>query len=72
MAIQEGVIDWFSFWLTGREDPSPKKRDQYARWHEFRTLARLRGFEGERRAKLLIHRGVTPQGLHYTGVAEAA
>jgi hypothetical protein len=25
-AIQEGVIDWFSFWLTGREDPSPQSR----------------------------------------------
>jgi dipeptidyl aminopeptidase/acylaminoacyl peptidase len=38
MAIQEGVIDWFSFWLTGREDPSPIKRDQYARWRAFRAL----------------------------------
>ena len=36
MAIQEGVIDWFSFWLTGREDPSPDKRDQYERWRRLR------------------------------------
>jgi len=36
MAIQEGVIDWFSFWLTDREDPNPLKRAQYARWHAFR------------------------------------
>lgn len=36
MAVQEGVIDWFSFWLTGREDTSPQKREQYARWRAFR------------------------------------
>jgi dipeptidyl aminopeptidase/acylaminoacyl peptidase len=35
MAIQEGVIDWFSYWLTGREDLSPEKREQYRRWHAF-------------------------------------
>jgi len=33
MAVQEGVVDWFSFWLTGREDSSPGKREQYRRWH---------------------------------------
>jgi len=37
IAIQDGVIDWFSFWLTGREDPSPEKRERYARWRGFRT-----------------------------------
>jgi hypothetical protein len=37
MSIQAGVIDWLSFWLTGREDPSPQKRHQYERWHEFRA-----------------------------------
>jgi hypothetical protein len=36
------------------------------------VLTRLRGFEGWRMANLLIHRGVSPEGLHYTGVAEAA
>jgi dipeptidyl aminopeptidase/acylaminoacyl peptidase len=40
MAIQEGAIDWFSFWLTGREDPAPEKQSQYARWHALRHLAR--------------------------------
>ncbi len=38
MAIQEGVIDWFSFWLIGRQDPDPHKRQQYARWSAFRDL----------------------------------
>jgi dipeptidyl aminopeptidase/acylaminoacyl peptidase len=35
MAIQEGVIDWFSYWLLSSEDPSPDKREQYRRWHAF-------------------------------------
>jgi hypothetical protein len=35
MAIQEGVIDWFGFWLLGSEDTSPEKREQYRRWHAF-------------------------------------
>jgi hypothetical protein len=39
LAIQEGVLDWFSFWLSGREDPNPRKSDQYSRWRTFRTSA---------------------------------
>jgi hypothetical protein len=39
LAIQEGVLDWFSFWLSGREDPNPRKVDQYSRWRTFRTSA---------------------------------
>jgi hypothetical protein len=39
IAIQEGVLDWFSFWLSGREDPNPKKIDQYSRWRAFRALS---------------------------------
>ena len=37
IAIQETALDWFDFWLTGREDPSPRKREQYARWHRLIT-----------------------------------
>jgi hypothetical protein len=36
MAVQEGAIDWLSFWLTGREDLDPQKRSQYTRWRAFR------------------------------------
>jgi dipeptidyl aminopeptidase/acylaminoacyl peptidase len=25
-------LDWFNFWLQGREDPAPDKRSQYQRW----------------------------------------
>jgi dipeptidyl aminopeptidase/acylaminoacyl peptidase len=39
LAIQEGVLDWFSFWLSGREDPNPQKIDQYSRWRTFRASA---------------------------------
>jgi hypothetical protein len=35
-SIQEHAIDWLSFWLNGREDPSPLKLEQYRRWHAFR------------------------------------
>jgi dipeptidyl aminopeptidase/acylaminoacyl peptidase len=38
LAIQQGSIDWFDFWLNGREDPSPHKEQQYERWRKLRTL----------------------------------
>jgi dipeptidyl aminopeptidase/acylaminoacyl peptidase len=31
-------LDWFSFWLQGKEDPDPAKKEQYARWRELRKL----------------------------------
>ncbi len=37
-AAQEGMIDWFRFWLKGEEDPDPAKVDQYRRWRELRKL----------------------------------
>jgi hypothetical protein len=37
LAIQEGVLDWLSFWLTGREDPDHKKHGQYMRWRAWRS-----------------------------------
>jgi hypothetical protein len=35
-AAQQGLIDWFRFWLKGEEDPDMKKAEQYARWKELR------------------------------------
>lgn len=35
---QQGIVDWFSFWLKGEEDPDPAKAEQYARWRELRKL----------------------------------
>lgn len=36
LAHQELIVDWFDFWLNGREDPSTGKLDQYRRWRGFR------------------------------------
>ncbi len=38
IAVQQGTVDWFDFWLNDREDPSPEKREQYARWRRLRQL----------------------------------
>lgn len=36
--IYQRNLDWFNFWLQGKEDPDPVKKDQYARWRELRKL----------------------------------
>jgi dipeptidyl aminopeptidase/acylaminoacyl peptidase len=35
---QQDMVDWFSFWLKGEEDPDPAKAPQYVRWRELRKL----------------------------------
>lgn len=42
LASQEGVLDWFRFWLQGYVDPDPAKREQYARWEKLCELQRVR------------------------------
>ncbi|WP_158635859.1 prolyl oligopeptidase family serine peptidase [Sphingosinicella ginsenosidimutans] len=37
IAVQQGVIDWFRFWLQDYEDPDPAKVEQYARWRAMRS-----------------------------------
>ena len=37
LTSQQGVVDWWRFWLQGYEDPDPAKADQYARWHTLRA-----------------------------------
>lgn len=34
--IQQGNVDWFTFWLKGEEDPDPAKAEQYQRWRKLR------------------------------------
>jgi dipeptidyl aminopeptidase/acylaminoacyl peptidase len=46
MAAQQGLVDWFRFWLKGEEDPDPPKAEQYARWRGLRKL--LNGEAGSR------------------------
>jgi dipeptidyl aminopeptidase/acylaminoacyl peptidase len=36
MISQQGNVDWFSFWLQGKEDSEVSKRNQYDRWHRLR------------------------------------
>lgn len=38
-ASQQGSVDWFVFWLTGREDPDPAKSAQYRRWRKLREVS---------------------------------
>jgi dienelactone hydrolase len=41
LAAQQGAVDWFDFWLNGREDPDPEKAEQYRRWRELKRLLSL-------------------------------
>jgi dipeptidyl aminopeptidase/acylaminoacyl peptidase len=36
---QQGIVDWFAFWLKGEEDPDPSKRDQYNRWRDLIAMS---------------------------------
>jgi len=38
IVAQQGLVDWFRFWLKGEEDPDPAKAEQYTRWRELRKL----------------------------------
>ena len=35
---EQGLVDWFCFWLKGETDSDPAKAKQYARWRELQTL----------------------------------
>jgi hypothetical protein len=37
LAIQDRAVDWFSFWLAGREDTDPQKAEQYQRWRALKA-----------------------------------
>jgi hypothetical protein len=38
---QQGLVDWFAFWLKGERDPDPAKAQQYDRWEKFLEKRRL-------------------------------
>lgn len=38
LALKQGAVDWFNFWLNGREEPDVAKAAQYSRWRELRKL----------------------------------
>ncbi|MEQ8750786.1 MAG: prolyl oligopeptidase family serine peptidase, partial [Amphiplicatus sp.] len=37
LAVYERNLDWFSFWLQGREDSDPAKQEQYSRWRALKA-----------------------------------
>jgi hypothetical protein len=39
MTSQQTTVDWFDFWINGREDGSPEKKEQYLRWHALKKEA---------------------------------
>jgi dipeptidyl aminopeptidase/acylaminoacyl peptidase len=39
MSLQRN-LDWFEFWLLGKENDPSSKADQYARWRQFRVAAK--------------------------------
>jgi len=38
MLKQQGLVDWFTFWLKGEEDSDSSKAEQYLRWRELRRM----------------------------------
>ena len=36
LAVYERNLDWFRFWLQDKEDPDPRKADQYSIWRKLR------------------------------------
>ena len=49
--VYERNLDWFKFWLQGKEDADPEKKEQYARWNAMKTAQEIKRTE------------VLPQGL---------
>lgn len=43
LAVYERGIDWFDFWLNGKENPDPARRDQYRVWEKLRADRRPAG-----------------------------
>jgi dipeptidyl aminopeptidase/acylaminoacyl peptidase len=37
LAVKQGAVDWYDFWLNRREDQDPAKAGQYARWRILRA-----------------------------------
>jgi hypothetical protein len=38
LASQGGTVDWFCFWLQGKENADPAKAAEYGRWRILKTL----------------------------------
>ncbi|HYL38476.1 MAG TPA: prolyl oligopeptidase family serine peptidase [Bryobacteraceae bacterium] len=41
-------LDWFDYWMLGRQNPDPKQKDQYLRWQEMtREMKAMRDYNAE-------------------------
>lgn len=40
LIVQQGLVDWFCFWLKNERNSDPLKREQYRRWEELRQSTR--------------------------------
>jgi len=40
--VYQRNLDWMNFWLQGKEDPDPAKREQYVRWRAMREALKRR------------------------------
>jgi hypothetical protein len=40
--VYQRNLDWMNFWLQGKEDPDPAKREQYGRWRAMREALKRR------------------------------
>jgi hypothetical protein len=38
LASEVGAVDWFDFWLNGREDGDLGKAERYRQWRKLRKL----------------------------------
>lgn len=38
-AAKERAVDWFDFWLNGRQQPQKDKEEEYAQWRRLRSMA---------------------------------
>jgi|GEM_PF-1467353 len=52
LAVQQGSIDWFDFWLNGHQGDDPRKVLQYERWQELRRLQEQSSKANREAAKL--------------------
>lgn len=37
LASMNRKLDWFNYWMLGKEDPDPAKAEQYVRWRKMKT-----------------------------------
>ncbi|MDB6095570.1 MAG: hypothetical protein JWM32_3132 [Verrucomicrobia bacterium] len=51
LAVMQGTVDWFDFWLNGVEDADPAKAEQYLRWRVLRQLQIENARQADRKAE---------------------